>query len=128
MEYAEESVRLHEILGQRSELAEAFMQLAEIYQITKGDAYRALEFLHRALEIRCVTGEAGWTLNRMGDLYLGLGEIQTALDHYREALSLSPKEEPFVRTDSLSAMARAYIRLGDRRAALDVLTGSDLEY
>jgi len=93
---------------------EQLMRLAERFQ-RAGDAGTALRFYSRAAE---KAPENPAPLVGIGDLHLGVGELQRAGAAYAEALARDPNHE-----EATLGLVRAVIRSGQPKSALDRLEG-----
>jgi CHAT domain-containing protein/predicted negative regulator of RcsB-dependent stress response len=101
----------------------AFREGEQLKDGTLEDRRKSVEKYYEALDLYrragARSGEAG-TLNRIGEVYLGLGETQKALDKFNEALPISQAiGARKVEAETLNYIGLVYEALGERQKALE---------
>ncbi len=125
LELYHQALDLWRDLGNRLDRATTLSNLGVLYSML-GEHRRALDFHHKALELldlrqgRRQTNQRAVTLTRMGDALMALGEIEAALERYREALELRRElRDAHGEATTLSGLGWAYRIRGEPREALD---------
>lgn len=121
--YLEEALPLWARAGHRRGESYAHNTLGLAYRAL-GEKPASLEHFERALRLsREVRNPRIWaTLGNIGDLFLSTGEVQKALDYYREAFEVTKKGGiPLDEAGTILRLGFAYVALGENRTALECL-------
>jgi tetratricopeptide (TPR) repeat protein len=116
-------------LGRYSEADEAIAKMASLRPDTssftrqsylrelRGDVEGARKFMQQALNVSPTAADRAFTLFYLGELDFNSGDVNAALDRYREALAASPTD-----IQALAGKAKAEAALGQHLTAIDDYT------
>lgn len=115
LEFAQQSLRLKEELGDRIEIGKTHNQLGLIYW-ERAEYLAAIEQLNQAIEIASSLGDKelqGSALNNLGLVWDEKGDHKQALEHYQHALEVD-RAAHFERgeSDALGDIGGVYLLLG----------------
>jgi len=121
LEYMLKSAKITEVIGSKSDLAQAYNDLGYMY-MEQGDLYSGLQYYNKALPIRKeLKDEDGIStvLNNLGQVYQQLGDSNRALQYYMEALQMRRKIKDLRGiANSLNNIATIHSRAGRLDSAI----------